>query len=111
MGLTKNNLFSKEQIELADFAKALAHPARIAILQYLIEANQCVNSTLVQEIGLAQATISQHLKALKEIGLVQGTIEGVSVSYCINPEKFEELKQHLNSFFRDFENGQLSCCD
>jgi len=87
MGLTKKELFTKEQNELAQLAKSLAHPARVAILQYLLKANSCINGDLVQELGLAQPTISQHLRELKEIGLIQGTIEGVTVNYCIHPKK------------------------
>ncbi len=85
MGVTKTALFTKEQNDLANMAKALAHPARIAILQYLIRKNACVCGDLVDELGLAQATTSQHLKELKNVGIIQGTIEGVSVCYCIDP--------------------------
>lgn len=99
MGVTRSDLFTKEQNELADMAKALAHPARIAIIQHLLKTNDCINGDLVNELGLAQATISQHLKALKELGIIQGTIEGVSICYCINPEKWAEIKQLFNDFF------------
>jgi DNA-binding transcriptional ArsR family regulator len=104
MGITKTDLFSKEQNELAQLAKALAHPARIAILNHLIQTKSCINGTLVQELGLAQATISQHLRALKDVGLIQGAIDGVSISYCINPEKWLQVKNQLNSLFDQFEN-------
>jgi len=87
---------------LAEFAKVLGHPARIAILHLLSEKDQCINGTLVDEIGLAQATISQHLKALKEIGLVKGSIEGVSVSYCIDREKVLLLKKQFDILFEGF---------
>src|SRR5690554_4423627 len=99
MGITKTDLFSTEQNEMAVVAKAFAHPARISIIQYLLKANTCINSDLVQELGLAQATISQHLRELKQIGIIQGTIEGVSVCYCINPAKWEEIKTLFNSLF------------
>lgn len=99
MGLTKTDLFTEQQNKLAKVAKVFAHPARVAILQYLIQANACINGDLVQELGLAQATISQHLRELKEIGLVQGTIEGVSVSYCINQDKWAEVKSLFNELF------------
>lgn len=102
MGVTKTDLFSEQQNELAKVAKVFAHPARVAILQYLIQANACINGDLVQELGLAQATISQHLRELKEIGLVQGTIEGVSVSYCINQDKWAEVKGLFNELFDQF---------
>lgn len=99
MGITKSDLFTTKQNELAQLAKAMGHPARIAILQYLLNAKSCINGTLVQELGLAQATISQHLRELKEIGLIKGTVEGVSVSYCINSEKWESVKGLFNGLF------------
>ena len=90
-------------------AKVLAHPARIAILQHLIGANTCINSDLVEELGLAQATISQHLRELKEAGLIQGTIEGVSMCYCIQPEKWAEFRSLLLSLF-DAYPPTNNCC-
>lgn len=99
MGLTKTDLFTEEQNELAAIAKVLAHPARIAILQHLIKANACINSDLVAELGLAQATISQHLKELKSMDLICGTIEGVSMSYCINADKWASFKSKLDALF------------
>ena len=86
MGLTKTDLFTKEQNDIAAMAKAIGHPARIAILQYLVKKNACVCGDLVEELGLAQATTSQHLKELKNIGLIQGNIEGVNTCYCIEPK-------------------------
>jgi len=79
MGLTKSEIFTDKQNRLAGMMKALAHPARIAIVQHLIKTNACINGDLVEELGLAQPTISQHLKELKNAGLIQGTIEGTSV--------------------------------
>lgn len=99
MGLTKTDLFTEEQNAFAQLGKVFAHPARVAILQHLLKANACINSDLVQELGLAQPTISQHLKELKSIGIIQGTIEGVSMSYCINPEKWMEIRAAFERFF------------
>jgi DNA-binding transcriptional ArsR family regulator len=110
MGVTKTDLFTEEQNELAKAAKVLAHPARIGILHFLIQANACINSDLVQELGLAQATISQHLRELKEIGIIQGSIEGVSVSYCINQEKWSEIKGLFNQFFDQYVFLQKDDC-
>ncbi|MDP2059554.1 MAG: metalloregulator ArsR/SmtB family transcription factor [Flavobacteriaceae bacterium] len=111
MGLTKKELFTKEQNELSQMAKALAHPARVAILQYLLKANACINGDLVQELGLAQPTISQHLRELKEIGLIQGTIEGVSVNYCIHPKKWKEIQMIFDQFFNQYQyTNQADCC-
>ena len=109
MGATKSTLFTKQQNELANMAKALAHPARIAILQHLVKKNACVCGDLVDELGLAQATTSQHLKELKIAGLIQGTIEGVSVCYCINPKVWAQYKSLLSAFFKDISPAD-SCC-
>ena len=109
MGLTKTEIFTDEQNRLATMIKALAHPARIAILHHLIKTNACVCGSIVEELGLAQATISQHLKELKNAGLIQGTIEGVSVCYCIEPNAWELLHKELNAFFALYTcNGK--CC-
>lgn len=111
MGVTRKELFTEKQNELAELAKALAHPARVAIIQHLLKINACINSDLIEELGLAQATISQHLRALKDAGIIQGTIEGVSVSYCINPQRWDEIKTLFNGLFDEF-NGPLNpeCC-
>ena len=109
MGTTKSELFSKKQVEVAAMAKAIGHPARIAILQHLAKTNACINGDLVEELGLAQATISQHLKELKAVGLIRGTIEGTSVCYCIDPEVWNRYSEVFKSFFtRKIEN--TTCC-
>ena len=109
MGVTKTDLFAEQQNELARYAKALGHPARIAILEYLLEANACINGDLVEELGLAQATISQHLRELKELGLIQGTVEGVSVCYCINPDRWAEVKELFGGLFDRYQPGNFCC--
>ena len=109
MGLTKSEIFTAEQNQLAVMLKALAHPARIAILQQIINANACICGDLSTELGLAQPTISQHLKELKNAGLIQGTIEGASVCYCINPGKWLELKEQLSLFLNSAELNN-NCC-
>jgi DNA-binding transcriptional ArsR family regulator len=108
MGLTKSEIFSDKQNRLAQMLKALAHPARIAIIQHLVKANACVCGDLVDELGLAQATISQHLKELKNAGLIQGTIEGTSVCYCIDPKVWKQYKKEMDSFFVSYDNN--NCC-
>ena len=110
MGLTRADLFNTEQNEIAAIAKSLAHPARIAILQYLLKSNACINGDLVEEIGLAQATISQHLRELKEIGIIQGTIEGTKVSYCINPQRWAEIQSAFKLLFEQFNPLDPSNC-
>lgn len=109
MGLTKTEIFNDEQNWLALMLKALAHPARIAILQQIINANACICGDLSAELGLAQPTISQHLKELKNAGLIQGTIDGVSVCYCINPVTWNQLKKQLSGFFDTFDL-KANCC-
>jgi DNA-binding transcriptional ArsR family regulator len=101
LGATKTTLFSLQQNELAIMAKALAHPARIAILQHLLATDSCICGDLSSQLGLAQPTISQHLKELKNIGLIQGTIEGTSICYCINATIWKRYKKIFNEFFAD----------
>src|ERR1700754_136166 len=109
MGLTKTQIFTEKQNKLATILKALAHPARIAILQQLLKTNACICGDLVEELGLAQATISQHLKELKSVGLIQGTIEGTSVCYCIDPKVWKQCKTALDTFFVNYINNK-DCC-
>lgn len=109
MGATKTDLFTKQQNDIANMAKALAHPARIAILQYLVKINTCICGDLVGELGLAQPTISQHLKELKAVGLIQGTVEGTSICYCINPKTWKQYQHLFNKFF-DSNIADGNCC-
>jgi len=109
MGLTKSEIFTAEQNHLSTLLKAIAHPARIAILQRIIISNTCICGDLVGELGLAQATISQHLKELKLAGIIQGTIEGVSVCYCINPKTWKLLETQLGGFLASYK-GETTCC-
>lgn len=110
MGVTKSDLFTKEQNELATLAKAFAHPARIAILQHLLSSNTCITGDLVYELGLAQATISQHLRELKNLGIIQGTVEGTSVCYCIDPKRWNEVQGLMTGFFKAYKPAD-ECCD
>lgn len=110
MGATKTDLFTKKQNELANMAKAIAHPARIAILQQLIKTNACVCGGLVEELGLAQPTISQHLKELKNAGIIVGTVEGTSVCYCINQKVWKQYNQFFCDFFTKIEDVKEECC-
>ena len=109
MGITRTDLFTDKQNQLADLAKVLGHPARIAILEHLLKAQTCINGDLVEEIGLAQATISQHLRELKRAGLVQGTIDGTRMCYCINPENWNKAKENLQALF-DLLPADPNCC-
>ena len=109
MGATKSDLFTRRQNDIANMAKAIAHPARIAILQYLVKRNACICGDLVDELGLAQATTSQHLKELKKSGIIQGSIEGSSVCYCIDPKVWKRYKELFNSFFKEVSIAE-NCC-
>jgi len=109
MGITKSEIFTEKQNKLANLLKAVAHPARIAIIQHLIKANACICGDLVDELGLAQATISQHLKELKNAGLIKGTIEGASVCYCIDGKAWKQFKKELDAFFVTYGNDE-NCC-
>ena len=109
MGVTKTEIFTDAQNEIATLAKAFAHPARIAILHHLFKANTCICGDLVDEIGLAQATISQHLKELKTIGIIKGNIEGTSVCYCIDTENWARIKNTITTFLSKHPTNN-NCC-
>ena len=110
MGLIKSEIFTEEQNKLASIAKAFGHPARIAIVQHLFKINSCVCGDLVNEIGLAQPTISQHLKVLKDLGIIKGTIEGTCVCYCIDMEEWENAKQLFMQFLEQESSLEGDCC-
>ncbi len=103
MGLTKKEAFSKKQNEIATFAKAVAHPARVAILQFLIKHKQCTCGDLVDELPLAQSTISQHLNELKAIKILDGRIDGTSMFYTINKEIWNKADSTIHQFFAGFQ--------
>ncbi len=109
MGLTKTQLFSTEQNELAAIAKVLGHPARIAILQHLAAQSACICSDLSEEIGLAQATISRHLAELKKAGLIQGEIEGTKMCYCLNPVTLHEVQKQFSDFLNLKTEHKINC--
>ena len=106
---SKAEHFDERLIEMADFARALGHPARLAILQTLAARTTCVCGELVDELPLAQATVSQHLKELKTAGLIQGTVEGTRVCYCIHLETWEKYRLSLSAFLRQ-SAVQSTCC-
>ncbi len=109
MGLVKTEIFTDLQNEIALFAKAFGHPARVAILQHLFKIDNCICGDLVNEIGLAQPTISQHLKELKHLGLIKGNVEGTSVCYCIETKNWTKMKTVMFQFLdQDIPEGD--CC-
>ncbi len=99
MGLSKTESFTEYQNKMSGYAKALAHPARIAILQVLIK-NACICSDIVEELPIAQATVSQHLKELKTAGIIKGNIEGTSICYCIDKNVWKEINESFTGFFK-----------
>lgn len=110
MKITKNKQFTAQQNNLANLAKALAHPARIAILDHLLKVDACICRDIVDEIPLAQSTISQHLKVLKNAGLIQGNIEGNAICYCIDAKSFELLQNYLNLIQNKTKVEESTCC-
>lgn len=106
MGVSKTDVFSEEQNQIAEFAKALSHPARVAILQYLCEKQTCIGADLVEHLPLAQATVGQHLKELKRIGIIKGTIDPPKVCYCIDEKMWAKMKFMMEAVFRLNQN----CC-
>lgn len=110
MGITKTELFTTNQNQLATWAKVLGHPARVAILHVLLKNNACVCGSLVEELGLAQATISQHLRELKDAGLIKGTVEGTSVCYCIEPKAWTKAQAAFNTLFDKYQPVGSDCC-
>ncbi len=109
MGASKSDHFTKDQNELAGIARALAHPARIAILQHLVAVKSCVCGDIVDELPLAQPTISQHLKELKNAGLIKGIIEGNAVCYCIDHEVWKRYRFIFLELFESLKHGN-GCC-
>ncbi|NJB69996.1 DNA-binding transcriptional ArsR family regulator [Saonia flava] len=110
MGLAKTEIFTDQQNEISQYAKVFGHPARVAILQHLFKTDSCVCGDLVTEIGLAQPTISQHLKELKYLGLIKGNVEGTSVCYCINTENWIKMKEIMSKFLDQDIPKDKDCC-
>ena len=109
MGSTKTEEFTLRDNKIAKYAKALAHPARVAILQILIKRQACICGDIVDELPLSQSTVSQHLKELKEAGLIKGDIDGVKVCYCIDEKEWESAKNYLNGLFSSY-TANSKCC-
>lgn len=110
MGTTKTEEFTIKDNKIAAYAKALAHPARVAILQLLIKKQSCICGDIVEELPLSQSTVSQHLKELKEAGLIKGDIEGVTVCYCIDEKEWENARSYLGQLFESYRIGKGKCC-
>ena len=108
MGITKTEIFTEEQNHLATLFKVLGHPARVAIIQHIINQKSCICNDLVEELGLAQATISQHLKELKSSGIIKGSLEGKSVCYCIEETIWCDIQKQFDQFFS--QNIKINQC-
>ncbi len=110
MGATKTESFTDYQNELAVLTKALGHPARIAIIEYIIKVNSCICGDIVNELPLAQPTVSQHLKELKSAGLIKGSVEGSAICYCIDEKGFEKVKDFFKIIYNHIEKKKTDCC-
>ncbi len=110
MGITKTESFNTLQNRRALYFKALGHPARIAIIEMLIEKKSCICNDMVEELPLSQSTISQHLKELKEAGIIKGEIEGQKICYCIDSMAWQEIQNDMNVLFGSFKPLNISCC-
>ena len=110
MGATKTEYFTTKQNKLATLAKALGHPARIAIMDYLLKVDTCICGDIVNELPLAQPTISQHLKELKNAGLIKGSVEGNAICYCIDENVLEIIQKYFTTISVKIEKRKLNCC-
>ena len=110
MGLTKSAQFTERQNELSALAKAIGHPARIAIIEYLLSVDACICGDIVEVLPLAQATVSQHLKELKNAGLIKGNIDGTAICYCIDENGFEKIRSFFDHIAVSLENKRNGCC-
>jgi ArsR family transcriptional regulator len=110
MGASKTASYTNKQLALAKYAKALSHPARVAILNVLLKKQSCICGDIVEELPLSQSTVSQHLKELKEAGLIKGDIDGVSVCYCIDEKEWKKASTLLNGFLEMFKGNKADCC-
>lgn len=110
MGVTKSEHFSELQNRTAAQMKALAHPARIAIVEYLLKVNSCICGDIVSELPLSQPTVSQHLKELKTAGFIKGSIEGTSICYCLNEEAFAIIGLYFNTVVNTLHCAKNNCC-
>jgi ArsR family transcriptional regulator len=110
MGASKTASYTNKELALAKYAKALSHPARVAILNVLLKKQACICGDIVEELPLSQSTVSQHLKELKEAGLIKGDIDGVSVCYCIDEKEWKKASNLINGFMEIFKGNKADCC-
>ena len=110
MGATKTEHFTDKQNAIAMMVKALAHPARIAIIEHLMKVNTCICGDIVNELPLSQPTVSQHLKELKTAGLIKGSVEGNTICYCIDEKAMSKLQEYFATITKKLKNRENDCC-
>ena len=110
MGASKTEHFTGRQNEIANIMKAMGHPARVAIIDFLLKTNSCICGDIVEELPLAQPTVSQHLKELKNAGLIKGSVEGNAICYCIDETTFKKFASFLNAFIKKINTPKPNCC-
>lgn len=110
MGLTKSEVFTEHQNQIANLAKAVGHPARVAIIDFLLKQETCICKDIVDELPLSQPTISQHLRELKNAGLIKGTIEGNTVCYCLDRSGFEQMLNYSSAILEKINTPESECC-
>jgi ArsR family transcriptional regulator, arsenate/arsenite/antimonite-responsive transcriptional repressor len=110
MGATKTDYYSDEQNKIAILAKALGHPARVAIIDYLLKVEACICGDIVNELPLAQPTVSQHLKELKNAGIIKGEIDGNAICYCIDEKSIETLQNYFTNISTHINHKKTNCC-
>ena len=110
MGATKTEHFTDKQNQIATLAKALGHPARVAIIEYLMAVDTCICGDIVNVLPLAQPTVSQHLKELKNAGLIKGSVEGTAICYCIDEKALELLQNYFTVVSANLERKKNNCC-
>lgn len=110
MGATKSDQFSENHNAIASLAKALSHPARVAIMEYLMKVNTCICGDIVNELPLAQPTVSQHLKELKNAGFIKGSVEGTAICYCINEDTVAILQNYFSNISMELKKSKSNCC-
>lgn len=110
MGVTKTSYYTRTELDIAKYAKALAHPARIAIIQLLLKKQSCICGDIVDELPISQSTVSQHLKELKEVGLIKGAIDGTSVCYCLDEKEWSKAGSLIIEMFKKVSLNKDKCC-
>ena len=110
MAVSKTELFEEVLQDRANIFKALGHPARLQILQFLSKTKRCISCDISEELPLSRTTVKQHLKELKNAGLIRGTVEGVKTNYCLDYQKLDEMKKIMTGFLDEIEFPEVFCC-